>query len=443
MQTNTIVMIDDGVQDELLVKKSLIEHFTLDNGDVKYLKKTRKWGVNHATICADIIQKLTSDIKIVSLKTLSDLDHTCSVQDLMVALEFCEKYSFPLIHMSIGTTEEEDFRRLKTIIDRLVDKGIIIVAAVSNEGMYTIPGSYRGIFGVSANEEIQDYSIKINKDSFFGALFEANGSHEVKLKNTTIITKSSNSFAAPVLTAHIANLRKQQEGLSLKKMWQLIYKVPYINIEKLGLEKTNLKKSKLMLKYINNKERVLIVKEQMDISEIVKKVLDSKNIIGIIYCGYFTAKEKEYLIGKKILFWDKEVYFNTLKNVKCIPERKVSIINFVGTQKNIRACEQYSFYFSQNGYINLGVSNIEYSYLNGFYYYLTNTQLKTLIYIFNNRRNLSFIVLFTNKRYKLAEYTCYFSDECSNVKKVFDYILIPGKFTTHNGKTIMEMFSRE
>ncbi|MEY8574680.1 S8 family serine peptidase [Oscillospiraceae bacterium 21-37] len=168
--------------------------------------------LSHGTICGAILQKITPEIELVSVKVLSRAQ-TGTVRNLERGLEWCLKNKVKLIHLSLGTEIYQDFLVLKDILQTMLLNGIIIVAAFSNRDIPSFPAFYPGVFGVRrAEPPIKGKCFALDENTWLTGTnaWRANAVPNVKcLDGTTFQIPNSNSFAAPVLTAHIYHLLSQ------------------------------------------------------------------------------------------------------------------------------------------------------------------------------------------------------------------------------------------
>jgi hypothetical protein len=131
---------------------------------------------------------------------------TC--RQLIAALKWCVKMKIPVINLSLGTTETDDFAEIESVVRRLISQGQTIVAACNNNGKYTMPAFCKGVFGVKADAKLINNQIRVNLDTD-GVPLIASSKHKLLLPDgSVIITQISNSYAAPCVTAEVCNLMK-------------------------------------------------------------------------------------------------------------------------------------------------------------------------------------------------------------------------------------------
>jgi len=201
-----VAVIDDGIMSEMFSVCSLRYDMTVtERGLVRSRRPTERIATPHGTTVAGIIRKYSPNAELCSVKVFPDnlLKTTCI--QLIAALNWCLKKDIPLINLSLGTIEPEDFRAVSDIIDKLLRNGTTIVAACNNNGKFTLPAMHRGVHGVQAGNNLVDDQFIVNpKDN--SVRYIASSSHElVFLDEKPIRTPITNSYAAPTVTAAFAN----------------------------------------------------------------------------------------------------------------------------------------------------------------------------------------------------------------------------------------------
>lgn len=185
----------DSIKNKIFYKKEFLTY--------KNLKPV------HGTTCAEIISSICSDVQFWDLRILYQ-DGTTKTSILVEALEWCIRNKMKLIHMSLGSIDYFDIKRLEPSIKKLKAQDAIIVAAHHNINIKTYPATFSGVFGVR-----QDYH-GILKDNQF--IFQEQ--RDINRENSIVAhwwrndgENPANSFAAPVVTGYIAKfLNKKPEA---------------------------------------------------------------------------------------------------------------------------------------------------------------------------------------------------------------------------------------
>lgn len=226
MQENrmNIVIIDDGVNEEYFKLKTLRHDLEIDKKQKLSIRQSKNEQIcSHGTICAAIILKYAPDAIISSIKVLNPADGRGMKGHLVMALQWCLENHVQLINLSIGSTQFQDFREIRSIISELYRKGCIIVAAYNNRDIYTMPASLECTIGVKCNAALKTPSYKAC-ESKIGYFMEASGEHElINFLRKKIISQSANSYAAPYITAIVYNIMSGNNRVSFKDIQKVLF----------------------------------------------------------------------------------------------------------------------------------------------------------------------------------------------------------------------------
>lgn len=154
----------------------------------------------HGAVCAGIIAGICSDIEFWDL-TVTDKSGTTQTTVLLKALEWCVENKIKLIHMSLGTINYFDIKPLWIQIKKLLDADTIVVAAYHNRNIKTYPAAFPGVFGVRQDRcgFLKNGQILFREQKGYNI----ENSIVANLSWNGIINQA-NSYAAPVVTGHIA-----------------------------------------------------------------------------------------------------------------------------------------------------------------------------------------------------------------------------------------------
>lgn len=195
-----LALIDNGIPDYMRNKsnhKIVHRSFLASKCDSSEYKDEKSF---HGAVCAEIISSICSDIEFWDLGVTNSTG-TTQITVLLQALEWCFQNKIKLIHMSLGTINYFDIKPLWIQIKRLLDAESIVVAAYHNRNIKTFPAAFPGVFGVRQDR----YGVLENGQILFQ---EQKG---YNIENSIIanlswngIINQANSYAAPVVTGHIA-----------------------------------------------------------------------------------------------------------------------------------------------------------------------------------------------------------------------------------------------
>lgn len=214
-----IAVIDDGIVPELFSIGALYcDMIVAESGRVRKRKLSERIVTYHGTMVSGIIKKYAPDVEFCSIRIFSGGIMKATCIQLIAALEWCLKAKIPVVNLSLGTTDPDDFDDVRRIVDRLLRQGQTVVAAAKNNGDYTLPAFHAGVLGVKADASLIDNQIRINPDKH-GVPLLASSRHKLVLPdNSTIFTQISNSYAAPTVTARVCLLRQTDNGVNLNRL---------------------------------------------------------------------------------------------------------------------------------------------------------------------------------------------------------------------------------
>ena len=139
MEKPHIVIIDDGINENEINYK--IESFNVNEED----KELKTDYISHGTYCCKIIEKyLKVDVQLSSIKILDNVGKG-DAENLIKALEIAESKKADIINLSLGSITFKDRDKILPTINRLANKGVIIVCAVHNKNYYTYPASFSNV----------------------------------------------------------------------------------------------------------------------------------------------------------------------------------------------------------------------------------------------------------------------------------------------------------
>lgn len=204
-----VVFIDDGINTSLFNIKKLSESLCVKDDRICKYNEQMVPAHSHGTVCAAIYSKYStaSAVELISLKVINENSLKGRVADLVTGLNWCIENGADIVSCSAGTTNFFDFACMNKVICDAADKNVTIIGALSNSGIYTIPACAENVIGVKSGILYNNGTYKLRWHPFDDIEIVTSGKHELKLKNNnTYYSPSSNSFAAPVVTALVANI---------------------------------------------------------------------------------------------------------------------------------------------------------------------------------------------------------------------------------------------
>ncbi len=399
-----VVIIDDGINVERSNNETL--EFNLEVLDnflvVDALKHTYR-GV-HGSICISIMKSIYPKIKIGSIKIFDDDIYT-DILKLRVALEWCFKQQIKLIHLSVGSIDMKDYFVLEPIIKKLIKNNTIIVEAMDNRNQYTIPACFSGVIGVSHIDHKVYYegisNLQDRPNIYSSSMSELVPKYQ---------SPSSNSFAAPMITAHIANYLAEYG--SDYKVKQLLYclSFKYIVEETYSCVQSDFLSEPVIVKKADDKQNRFFGKVEIHLNDADTKLSQFETLVilenclsdrenlysflrdnkvkitGIVFAGARDAMLYQ-LIKTEIgcLYYDESSlneYINDDKVDNSLLS-DVPVILFFIDQKNwkktIEIANRLQSVFQFRGYAMQLISTFKYSYLDRCDFCHDFTQVKKLL----------------------------------------------------------------
>lgn len=214
-----IAIIDDGINEVYFHTGSLPHNVEISPA----LEIYDRTGYNpylpsHGTNCAAIIKKYAPDAVFSSVKILNEATFTARKDQLLQALEWCFTNKISLIHLSLGSIFFKDFEEIHSLIDKMTNSGIIIVAACHNRNIFTCPASLSGVIGVKCDtlRRLHEKEYLYHSRPKDGIRITACGEHTlINFNGETVITPSCNSYAAPYITALVHRMMTQHPDIAL------------------------------------------------------------------------------------------------------------------------------------------------------------------------------------------------------------------------------------
>lgn len=202
-----IVIIDDGIYDNCGLKLPFIaERWKVQEGIiVKDSEDGRQ--VTHGALCAAVMERIYQGSSIISMKIL-DADNKGNVRDLILALKWCLERRIPLIHMSIGTSVYDQTDGLRECVECLAESGVFMIASFHNRNIPTWPACFPRVFGVRSGRG----KILSDREIAFDDSYPGNRENSIVACINESLGKYiepiafANSFAAPVITARLAEM---------------------------------------------------------------------------------------------------------------------------------------------------------------------------------------------------------------------------------------------
>ena len=199
-----VAIIDTGIQPGIFPIGPMVCDMEVTR--VGYVRK-RKDQIHsfHGSFVAAILERYAKGCPICSIKIFDDRTQTTTTRMLCSALRWCLYMDIPLINVSAGSVEPLDFQRISRVINALQRNGQTVVAAYNKNGMPTMPAGHSAVIGVKTDPSLYNADF-LHDSSSEKHDFIASSQHELHfLSGKELITPVTTSFAAPTITAAMAN----------------------------------------------------------------------------------------------------------------------------------------------------------------------------------------------------------------------------------------------
>lgn len=197
-----IAVIDDGILAEVYPELNVLRDLTVNQKGQVRPRNQRIDPIltDHGTTIARIIHKYAPEASFISIKIFHSAVMKTRAAQLYRALKWCYDKRIPVVHLSVGTTDQREWPRIAKIVHKMQLHGQVIVAAESNRGILTAPACLPGVYSVSADPELEGNKWHAVDDE--ERKIKASSRHElVGVDGKEYVTGVFNSYAAPVVTA--------------------------------------------------------------------------------------------------------------------------------------------------------------------------------------------------------------------------------------------------
>jgi subtilisin len=215
-----VAVVDSGIDSEHPMVSRVDQYVAIERDDstetgVCFTPGPHTDLYGHATACAAIIRELAPEVELVSVRVLRD-DLKGSAAAFAYGVEWCIEEGVDIINLSMSTASERWVDTFFDLVDMATFRGVMLVAAMNNERKRTIPSELAGVFSVACAPGTDRERIWCNPDgpAEWGA---AGVDVDVAWLDGATIRTTGNSFAAPVVTGHLARLLATHPGI---KPWQ-------------------------------------------------------------------------------------------------------------------------------------------------------------------------------------------------------------------------------
>jgi subtilisin len=212
-----VAIVDSGVESGHprvgpVVRAIAVERDDSVEDGIKFVEGPHADLYGHGTACAAIVRKLAPEVELISVRVLR-ANLKGSAFTFAHGLDWCIENDVRLVNLSLSTANESYAETFWDLVDQAAYKGVILVSALNNERKRSIPSEFAGVFSVACAPGHDRELVWFNRrgPAEWGA---AGIDVEVAWTGGATITASGNSFAAPVVTGHLARILGAHPGIT-------------------------------------------------------------------------------------------------------------------------------------------------------------------------------------------------------------------------------------
>lgn len=166
----------------------------------------------HGTACAGIIRSLAPAVELVSVQVLN-ANMRANTWAFAHALDWCIERRIDVVNLSLSTSNPDYAETFWDLVDQAAQARVVLVCAMNNEPRRTIPSEFSGVFSVACAPGVDREVVWCNPEG--PADWGAVGIDvEVAWSGGGTIVASGNSFAAPVVSGHLARILGAHPGIT-------------------------------------------------------------------------------------------------------------------------------------------------------------------------------------------------------------------------------------
>lgn len=206
-----IALIDDGT-----IKRKVYKKIRLRNNKEKNITSS------HASICADIIYSVCSNVKLVDISVTNE-NGIIFEEDIINGIKLALEMNVDIINISLGL--ESYSQQLYNICLFAYNSGVPIMAASGGKDKILYPSSLDCVFKVSSAEVSEDIEINGNEIFIDEKLLNLKG----KYKDTPLL---NSSFACSYASAYFALLWESRPLTDKNKLLKILSKSTNSHVNK-------------------------------------------------------------------------------------------------------------------------------------------------------------------------------------------------------------------
>lgn len=206
-----VAVLDDGIC--LRAVEDLLFRYTAVSGSIRPANGDGRYR-GHGTTVARILRLYAPDMPLADIRVIGAPGGRGTVQNLIAGLDFCARSGVRIANVSLGTTLELEADALRRAAESACERGVLIVAADSNEGGHAYPACLDSVLGVRTDESMQGLICARSSGDGSGIDVCASSRHSLLIDSVRSVTPVCNSFAAPAVTVLLWKLLCREPQLS-------------------------------------------------------------------------------------------------------------------------------------------------------------------------------------------------------------------------------------
>jgi subtilisin family serine protease len=169
--------------------------------------------IGHGTGCADLVLQVAPEARIIPIRVFGTRLETAPAA-VIAAIDWAVAERIPIINLSLYTFRTDFLAALYRSCELARRAGSIVVAAEGKgRGVESFPSAFEPVIGVRAGTLEDRFGIDVAGEE--GLDFKANGIHQARGLGGAERKFGGSSFAAPVVTGHIARILERHPDASL------------------------------------------------------------------------------------------------------------------------------------------------------------------------------------------------------------------------------------
>jgi subtilisin len=208
-------IIDSGIEDGHPLVGTVQQAIAVEDSgtdEVVFVEGPHDDLYGHGTACAGLIRGLAPGVELISVRVLGP-DLKGSAYTFAHGLDWCIEHGVNVVNLSLSTANEDYAETFYDLLDQATYRSMMVVSAMNNERKRSIPSEFAGVFSVACCEggDQERFLCNPRAPAEWGAV---GIDLEVPWCGGSTIVASGNSFAAAVITGHLARIVGAHPGIT-------------------------------------------------------------------------------------------------------------------------------------------------------------------------------------------------------------------------------------